>query len=82
LLHAGHHVLGRWHWAAVRREARRLIERGHLLELDEHRVDWALAVLAVDGKPAAVAHLEAFVAWLDGRGRRPALPVPLWDHLG
>ena len=75
-------LLGRWYWDTVRREARRLIERGYLLELDERRVDWALAVLIVDGEPAAVAHLDAFIAWLDGRGRRPALPVPHPDHLG
>ena len=61
-------LLGRWYWDTVRREARRLIERGYLLELDERRVDWALAVLTVDKEPAAVAHLEA---WMGAGADRP-----------
>jgi hypothetical protein len=69
-------LLGRWYWGAMRREARRLMERGYLLELDERRVDWALAGLTVEGESAAVAHLEALAGWLDGRGRRPVLPAP------
>ena len=67
-------LLGRWHWRAVRDCASRLRERGYRVELDERNVDGVLAVFFIEGEPAAVAHLEALVAWLDGGGRRPEPP--------
>lgn len=74
-------LLGRWHWARVRRCAAQLRERGYRVELEERDADGVLAVFVIDGEPAAVAHLEALTAWLDRGGRGPELP-PARDGLG
>ena len=68
-------LLGSWHWGEVRRCAVQLREHGYWIELDERDADGVLAVFVIEGEPAAVAHLEAFVAWLNGGGGRPA-PLP------
>lgn len=67
-------LLGRWHWAKVRRRAAELRERGYQVELEERDADGVLAVFVIEGEPAAVVHLEALIVWLDRGGRRPELP--------
>lgn len=74
-------LLGRWHWRAVRDRVAGLRARGYRVELEERNVDGVLAVFLIDGEAAAVAHLEALVAWLDGAGRRPEPPAAR-DGLG